>query len=131
MHCFIFLSAFALAVDAFPKPVHKQTPFRFPLSNGFPNITSNAAYAAIEKQAGGPLPNSSSKTSKLSETSAHALSAVSVNELFEVAFFTQLLENVTVSHPLSSDGKDVGDFSTANFTSWSEQCAWLRVRSEP
>ena len=76
--------------------------FKFPLPNGFPNIQPGPVLTAIEYQAGGPLPAAGTSDSelgadtKLPKEAAQALQGLAFNELFEVAFFTQLLQNVTV-----------------------------------
>ena len=72
--------------------------FKFPLANGFPNIKPGPALTALGYQAGGPLPQSSSGGSgdSLPKQAVQALQGLAFNELFEVAFFTQLLQNVTV-----------------------------------
>ena len=70
-----------------------QTPFKFPLANGFPNISSNTL-RDIEEQAHGTLPNSPLPTS-LNATSVTVLQLIAFNEAFEVAFFTSLIQNIT------------------------------------
>lgn len=71
-----------------------QTPFTFPLSNGFPANVSAAALTSIERQAHGTLPNGP-LPSAISDTSAATLSLIAFNEIFEVAFFTSLIQNIT------------------------------------
>ncbi|KAL8828183.1 MAG: hypothetical protein Q9191_002736 [Dirinaria sp. TL-2023a] len=68
-------------------------PFKFPTPDGFPNL-SPAQLARVEKAAGGPLPNGPLPTS-LKSGAVTALQLLANNELFEVAFFTELLNNVT------------------------------------
>jgi hypothetical protein len=71
--------------------------FKFPLPNGFPNITSAQALQAVEHQAGGPIPSSSTGSGgKLPLQEVQALQALAFNEIMEVAFFTQLLQNISV-----------------------------------
>ena len=81
----ITLSVAAASVSA--------SPFKFPLPDGFP--TPNAtALAEIEKEAGGSLPNGALPTS-LKSTGVTTLQLLALNEIFEVAFFTELLSNIT------------------------------------
>ncbi|KEF58543.1 uncharacterized protein A1O9_06469 [Exophiala aquamarina CBS 119918] len=70
-----------------------SSPFAFPLSNGFPNL-SPAALQAVEVQAQGTEPNGAAPTG-LSEDDLTSIRLIAFNELFEVAFFTDLLYNVT------------------------------------
>lgn len=69
----------------------------FPLSDGFPN-PSPEQLAMIETTAGGTLPNGPLPTT-LQPEGATALKLIALNELFEVAFFTELLENITTNVP--------------------------------
>ncbi|GIZ41735.1 hypothetical protein CKM354_000503100 [Cercospora kikuchii] len=70
-------------------------PFKFPLANGFPNIDiPSDALNQIQLQAHGTLPNTPLPTS-LSDAGATTFQAIAFNELFEVAFFTSLLQNLT------------------------------------
>ncbi|CAO1615291.1 unnamed protein product [Parajaminaea phylloscopi] len=64
-----------------------------PLPNGFPDPSADAA-AEIQVAAHGTLPNGP-LPNKLSEEEKTSLQLVALNELFEVAFFTSLLYNVT------------------------------------
>lgn len=70
-----------------------QTPFNFPLANGFPNVT-NATLHDIEVAAHGTLPNGPLPT-EINATSAIVLELIAFNEAFEVAFFTSLIQNIT------------------------------------
>jgi hypothetical protein len=65
----------------------------FPLSNGFPN-PSAAQTLQIEKDAHGTLPNGP-PPSTLSAEGITNLQLIALNELFEVAFFTELVYNLT------------------------------------
>ena len=65
----------------------------FPLSNGFP-YPDAAAIQEIQKQAHGTLPNGAPPPT-LSAEGVTNLQLIALNELFEVAFFTELLYNVT------------------------------------
>lgn len=71
--------------------------FKFPLSNGFPDITNpSRQLSAIEKQAGGTLSNNPPPAGfKPHPDSLTSLGFIAFNELFEVAFFTELLQNIT------------------------------------
>ena len=81
----IVLSTLAASVAA--------APFKFPLPDGFPN-PSPAQLAEIEKKAGGSLPDGPLPTS-LKGTGITTLQLLALNEIFEVAYFTELLANVT------------------------------------
>lgn len=85
------------------------SPFAFPLSNGFPNL-SPAALQAVEVQAQGTEPNGAAPTG-LSDDDLTSFRLIAFNELFEVAFFTDLLYNVTndvdgfcIDDPKQKDG---------------------------
>jgi hypothetical protein len=65
----------------------------FSLPNGFPN-PSPSALKAIEMQAGGTLPNTALPTS-LPADAILSLQVIAVNEIFETAYFSSLLNNVT------------------------------------
>ena len=73
------------------------TPFKFPLPDGFPN-PSPAQLAEIEKEAQGTLPNGPLPTS-LKNAGVTTLQLLALNEIFEVAYFTELLANVTNNVP--------------------------------
>ena len=88
-----FFSTFLVAVLTI---VAAAEVFKFPLPNGFPNVTSGSAMQEIEHQAGGSLPVSAGGIESLPVQAWQALQALAFNEIFEVAFFTQLLQNVTV-----------------------------------
>ena len=68
-------------------------PFTFPLANGFPNLNSSAL-ATVYKLAGGTLPNGPLPTS-IKSAGVQTLQILAVNEIFEVAYFTELLHNIT------------------------------------
>lgn len=74
-------------------PSAVQTPFQFPLPNGFPNIT-RPGRAPLEKQGHGTLPNGP-LPSKMSDAAATSLGLIAFNEYFEVAYFTSLIYNIT------------------------------------
>jgi hypothetical protein len=70
--------------------------FKFPTADGFPNIQNpSAALTAIEQAAHGSLSNAPPPASPPSEDSLKSLRLIAFNELFEVAFFTEMLFNVT------------------------------------
>ena len=72
-------------------------PFKFPLPDGFPN-PSPAQLAIIQQEAGGTLPNGPLPTI-LKSAGVTTLQLLALNELFEVAYFTELLANVTNNVP--------------------------------
>lgn len=65
----------------------------FSLSNGFPN-PSAAALKSIEKQAGGTIPNTALPTD-LPADAIQSLQVIATNEIFETAYFSSLLHNVS------------------------------------
>jgi len=72
-----------------------QVDFEFPLDNGFPNITNpSQALTDIEEAAHGTLPNGSAPPPPQPD-SLNSLAFIAFNELFEVAFFTELIYNIT------------------------------------
>ena len=81
----ITLAALATSVAA--------APFTFPLPDGFPT-PSPSQLAEIETLAQGTLPNGPLPTS-LKSTGVTTLQLIALNEIFEVAFFSSLLSNVT------------------------------------
>ncbi len=67
-----------------------------PLENGFPTVANpSPQLAAIEIAAHGSLPDSPAPPPALSANSITSLRLISFNELTEVAFFTELLANIT------------------------------------
>ncbi|KAH9827982.1 Ferritin-like domain [Teratosphaeria destructans] len=76
-----------------PVVAYGQTPFSFPLDNGFPNVSSNALLE-IEKAAHGTLPNGP-LPNKLNDVSLIVLGLIAFNEFFEVAFFSSVIKNIT------------------------------------
>lgn len=106
------LQLLALGVFAAPsvRPVKKstavsarsqadQTTFKFPLANGFPNVpTGSQALKDIETQAHGTLPNTPLPKA-IADTSAIIFEFIAFNEIFEVAFFTDLISNITNQVP--------------------------------
>ncbi|ETS86278.1 hypothetical protein PFICI_00106 [Pestalotiopsis fici W106-1] len=90
----------ALGAPSLPRgaqglPKRDQKAFSFPLSDGFPNIDGNSsALQAIQAQAHGTLPNGPLPTS-IADVSAIVWSLIAFNELFEVAYFSSLISNIT------------------------------------
>ena len=67
-----------------------------PLGNGFPNIGAGSSQQLdIEKQAHGSLPNAPPPPASPQPDSLTSLRLIAFNELSEVAFFTELLYNIT------------------------------------
>jgi hypothetical protein len=77
-----------------------SNPFSFPLANGFPNIQNpSAALDAINQQAHGTLSNAPPPAAAPVEDDLLSLRLIAFNELFEVAYFTELLANITNTVP--------------------------------
>lgn len=74
-----------------------QMPFKFPLANGFPNLT-DAALKQVETVAQGTLPNGG-LPSNVSASGLTSFRVIAFNEIFEVAFFTSLIQNITNNVP--------------------------------
>lgn len=67
-----------------------------PLENGFPTVTSSSPQLAeIEVTAHGSLPDGPASPLAPSSDSITSLRLISFNELTEVAFFTELIANIT------------------------------------
>jgi hypothetical protein len=74
--------------------------FKFPTSDGFPNIQNPSdALNAIQQAAHGILPNGPPPPTPPAADDLTSLRFIAFNELFEVAFFTELLFNITHSVP--------------------------------
>lgn len=87
-----------------------QVAFKFPLTNGFPNIkVPSPELTEIQKNAHGTLPNTALPT-KINDTSAANLQLIAFNEIFEVAYFSSLLNNVTHG----SYGQEIGSKAAKN-----------------
>lgn len=98
MRSSIVYSTAVLAGVASALPTNKRGDFSpdnvyFPLANGFPN-PSQDQIMAIQKQADGTLPNGPPPPT-LSPEGVTNLRLIALNELFEVAFYTELIYNVT------------------------------------
>ena len=72
-------------------------PFSYPLADGFPKLNSTAM-AQVFALAGGTTPNSAPPSS-LKANGVQTLQLIAANEIFEVAYFTELLANVTNNVP--------------------------------
>ncbi|KAL2069402.1 hypothetical protein VTL71DRAFT_14081 [Oculimacula yallundae] len=77
--------------------VAAAAPFSFPLANGFPNLNATAMQEVF-KLAGGTLPNGALPSS-LKAPGIQALQLIAANELFEVAYFSELVHNITTGVP--------------------------------
>lgn len=77
-----------------------QEAFKFPLSDGFPNVSADELLV-IEKEAHGTLPKAaaSAKPPVFHNDTLTSLGFIEFNELFEVAFFTELVHNITYNLP--------------------------------
>ncbi|EOD50000.1 putative sexual development protein [Neofusicoccum parvum UCRNP2] len=85
-------------VSPIPTEVHPDgDKFRFPLSNDFPN-PDQKEIDDIQEIAGGTLPNGGGGAPP-SADALTSLRLIAFNELFEVAFFTSLLQNITHNVP--------------------------------
>lgn len=91
----ITLFVFAAAVVAAPA-IDPGVP-RFPLPDGFPTPNPDQL-AEIQRLAGGTLPNQPLPTN-LSQDAIATLKLLAHNELYEVAFFAELLTNITTAAP--------------------------------
>lgn len=76
-----------------------QVPFKFPLDNGFPNIKLGSdAFKQIQWEAHGTLPNTPLPTT-ISDGTAGILQVIAFGEIFEVALFQSLVNNITNNVP--------------------------------
>lgn len=70
-----------------------------PLGNGFPTVANpSSQLTAIEQAAQGSLPNGGAPPTPKDNT-VTSLRLIAFNELFEVAFFTELIANITNNVP--------------------------------
>jgi phosphatidate phosphatase PAH1 len=90
-----FIGFAASPVFAAPAIAARYAPF--PLADGFPN-PSASELQQIENGAGGTLSNGPAPLS-LSNASTTNLRLIAFNEIFEVAYFTDLLHNITSNQP--------------------------------
>lgn len=72
-------------------------PFSFPLPDGFPS-PSQQQLQSMEANAGGPISVGNSPA-KIHPTTVTALQLVAFNELSEVAFYWEFLQNITDNVP--------------------------------
>jgi hypothetical protein len=101
---FVTFSALAFAAPVVDKRYSDYSPEGkyFPLANGFPN-PSNDQVMKIQNDAFGTLPNGA-PPKNISAEGITNLKLIAFNELMEVAFFTELLYNLTNKAP----GYDLG-----------------------
>jgi hypothetical protein len=94
------------AVSAAPAVAPRTLPGTvYPLPNGFPNPSAKAELA-IQQQAHGTEPNGPPPPS-LSAEGVTNLQLIALNEIFEVAYFTELLANITKhEHGYTFDDKN-------------------------
>jgi hypothetical protein len=86
-------------------------PFTFPLANGFPNITNpSTQLTIIEDKAHGSLPNGG-PPANITDNTVTSLQLIAFNEIFEVAFFTELINNITSN----ADGYRIQDGFARSF----------------
>ena len=91
--------------------VVSAVPFSFPLANSFPNITiPSEQFTVIEETAHGSIPNGAPPPSIQANTLI-SLQLIAFNELFETAFFTELISNITNN----VDGYRIQDGATRSF----------------
>ena len=89
----------AAPVSPTAPPAPAGSVFSFPLSNGFPNVQNpSSQLTAIELQAHGTEPNGPPPPS-LQPDDLLSLKLIAFNEITEVAFFTELLNNITSNVP--------------------------------
>lgn len=80
------------SVDLANVPIQSGNPFSFPLSDGFPNLSTQQK-DTVNDLAHGTEPNGGPPT--LGHNDLVSFQFIAFNEIFEVAFFTDLLFNVT------------------------------------
>ena len=78
-------------------PLAAAAPFSFPLPNGFPTPSADQV-KQIQIQAQGTLSNASAPAN-ISADGLTNLKLIAFNEIFEVAFFTELVANITNNVP--------------------------------
>lgn len=70
-------------------------PFKFPLQNGFPTVANpSTVLNQIEFAAHGSLPNGAPPAT-ITDDTKNSLRLIAFNEIFECAFFTELIANIT------------------------------------
>lgn len=105
--------------------VATAAPFTYPLANGFPNLNATALQQ-VYKLAGGTLPNGA-LPSKLLPAGVQTLQLIAANELFETAYFTELLANITTGVSGYEDGNTqaVKDALTAIINVSNLRAVWI------
>jgi hypothetical protein len=103
MHSSIISTVTFLASITSAVPLSKRDYSPFPLTNGFPTPNQDAILQ-IQKDGHGTLPNGPPPPT-ISPDGVINLKLIALNELFEVAFFTELVANVTDK----VEGYDLGD----------------------
>jgi hypothetical protein len=83
----------SLAILTASAGIVAAAPFSYPLANGFPNLNTTALQE-VYVLAGGTIPNGPLPT-KLTAGATQALQLIAANELFETAYFSELLSNIT------------------------------------
>jgi len=107
-------SIFAIAAGLSCLSVVSAAPFSFPLPNGFPVVANPSdTLTDIEKAAHGSLPNGAPPATITDDTKT-SLKLIAFNELSEVAFFTELVYNIT-NQVEGYHAHDIGDDNTVNF----------------
>lgn len=107
-------SVFALVAGLSCLSVVSAAPFKFPLANGFPVIANPSdALTQIEAAAHGSLPNGAPPKTITDDTKT-SLRLIAFNELVEVAFFTELVYNIT-NEVEGYHRHDIGDDKTVDF----------------
>jgi hypothetical protein len=107
--------SYSTASSTASAPTGPQTPITFPLSNGFLNV-NNATLQQLEENAHGTLPNGPLPTS-INATTVPILELIAYNEIFEVAWFSSLLANITNNVPgYQVDSPILRDFLIRTFT---------------
>jgi hypothetical protein len=89
MHSFFIAASAFLGLST----LVSAAPFSFPLADGFPKPNASEINS-FEKLARGSLSNAPPPPS-ISQDGITNLKLIAFNELFEVAFFTELLSNIT------------------------------------
>lgn len=86
----------AVAPTTAGAPIQSGNPFSFPLDNGSPTLSDDAKHT-VNVLAHGTEPNGPPPTLEADNPTSFQL--IAFNEIFEVAFFTDLLFNVTNNVP--------------------------------
>ena len=87
-------------------------PFSFPLADGFPG-PSNDSLKQIQVTAGGTLGNGPAPTGLNAET-VNSFGLIAFNEIFEVAFFSELVSNITQGVQGYQLPAEVGEYTVAS-----------------